>query len=88
MAVNSMSHDNSADLQALVAELSERLAALEGEVAAMKAQQRIPDDVMVAISAAVSAYLGHKATVKAVRLRGSRNWAAEARGRVHNRSVK
>lgn len=79
---------NTADLQALVAELSARLTALEAEVAEFKASQRIPDDVMVAISAAVSAYLGHKATVKAVRMRGGRSYAAESRGRMHNRSVK
>ena len=80
--------NNTAQLEALVAELTERLSALEGEVATLKANQQIPDDVMVAISAAVAAYLGHKATVKAVRLKTGRNWSTESRGRVHNRSVK
>lgn len=80
--------NNTAELQALVAELSKRLEALEGEVSSLKANQQVPDDVMVAISAAVAAYLGHKATVKAVRLNTGRNWSAESRGRVHNRSVK
>ncbi|GAA1390370.1 hypothetical protein [Luteococcus peritonei] len=80
--------ENTEQLEALVAELSQRLEALEGEVATLKANQQIPDDVMVAISAAVAAYLGHKATVKAVRLKTGRNWSTESRGRVHNRSVK
>ena len=80
--------NNTAQLEALVAELTERLSALEGEVATLKANQQVPDDVMVAISAAVAAYLGHKATVKAVRLKTGRNWSTESRGRVHNRSVK
>ena len=80
--------NNTAQLEALVAELTERLSALEGEVASLKANQQVPDDVMVAISAAVAAYLGHKATVKAVRLKTGRNWSTESRGRVHNRSVK
>ncbi|MGO4957245.1 hypothetical protein ACTQ49_08230 [Luteococcus sp. Sow4_B9] len=78
---------STAGLQALVAELSERLTALEDRVATLEGNQQIPDDVMVAISAAVAAFLGHKATVKAVRLRNSRSWSTEARGRVHNRSV-
>ena len=80
--------ENTEQLEALVAELTERLSALEGEVATLKANQQVPDDVMVAISAAVAAYLGHKATVKAVRLKTGRNWSTESRGRVHNRSVK
>lgn len=83
-----MAEQSTAELEALVADLSKRLAALEGEVAELRANQEIPEDVMVAISAAVAAYLGHKATVKAVRLRQGRNWSTESRGRVHNRSVK
>ena len=78
---------STADLQALVADLSSRLPALEGEVAGLKANQQVPDDVMVAISAAVAAFLGHKATVQAVPLRQGRNWSTESRGRLHNRSV-
>ncbi|WP_420175956.1 hypothetical protein [Luteococcus sp. OSA5] len=78
---------STADLQALVAQLSQRLEALESRVSTLESNQHIPDDVMVAISAAVAAFLGHKATVKAVRLRSSHSWSTEARGRVHNRSV-
>ena len=79
---------DTADLQALVAELTARLTALEGQVATLQGNQKVPDDVMVAISAAVAAFLGHKATIKAVHFRPARNWTTEARGRVHTRSVR
>lgn len=82
-----MSEQNTADLQALVGELTKRLEALEGEVATLKASQAIPEDVMVAISAAVAAFLGHDAKVRAVHMRGGRNFAVESRGTVHNRRV-
>ncbi|MEL4505416.1 hypothetical protein AAEX63_10270 [Luteococcus sp. H138] len=82
-----MSDASTAQLQELVADLSKRLTALEGEVASLKANQQIPEDVMVAISAAVSAYLGHNAKVRAVHLRNHRNWATETRGRAHYRAV-
>lgn len=79
---------DSTDLQGLVAQLSARLTVLEEQVATLQASQKVPDDVMVAISAAVAAFLGHKATIKAVRFRPARNWTTEARGRVHNRAVR
>ncbi|MFZ2260220.1 MAG: hypothetical protein WAV52_05655 [Luteococcus japonicus] len=82
-----MTEASTAQLQELVAELSKRLTALESEVAGLKANQQIPEDVMVAISAAVSAYLGHNAEVKAVHLRNRNNWATESRGRAHFRAV-
>ncbi|MEL4357657.1 MULTISPECIES: hypothetical protein [unclassified Luteococcus] len=82
-----MSDASTAQLQELVADLSQRLTALEAEVASLKANQQIPEDVMVAISAAVSAYLGHNAKVKAVHLRNRSNWATETRGRAHFRAV-
>ncbi|WP_040158599.1 hypothetical protein [Nigerium massiliense] len=77
------------ELQALVADLTARLSALEGEVATLKQQQteEVPEDVLVAISAAVSAYLGFKATVRAVRLRGNSNWALQARRAAQDRQV-
>ncbi|WP_347347228.1 hypothetical protein [Nigerium sp.] len=76
-----------AELQALVADLTTRLSALEGQVSELRSNEEISEDTMVAISAAVAAFLGHKAKVRAVRLHGSRGWAQEGRERVHDRSV-
>ena len=78
---------DSPDLQALVQQLVERVGQLEEEVAVLRSAQTVPDDVMVAISAAVSAFLGHKAKVRAVHFAAGRAWAQEGRGRVHNRQV-
>lgn len=67
--------------------LTARVDALEAQVGALQKNQRIPQEDLIAISAAVAAYLGHSATVKAVRFRQSSAWTSEARGRVHNRQV-
>lgn len=67
--------------------LVERVDSLEAQVARLKKNQRIPEEDLVAISAAVAAYLGHDAKVRAVRFSQSSSWTREARGRVHNRVV-
>ncbi len=66
--------------------LIEKVDALESRLASLEAKQQIPEEDLVAIGAAVAAYLGHKAKVKAVRYSQSR-WATATRGRVHDRSV-
>lgn len=78
---------NIEDLQAFVSKLVERIGALEKEVAGLKVDQDVPEEDMVAISAAVAAFLGHKAKVKAVSFSNRGSWSREARGRVHNRQV-
>ncbi|CAI9401310.1 MULTISPECIES: hypothetical protein [Aestuariimicrobium] len=80
------------ELKALLLELNGRIASLEGDVAHLKAQQAeamqtLPDDVVMAISAAVAAFLGHKAKVRAIHLSGEHRWASETRTRIHDRSV-
>jgi methylmalonyl-CoA carboxyltransferase 12S subunit len=80
------------ELKALLIEMSGRLASLESEVAHLRAQQQeamqtLPDDVVMAISAAVAAFLGHKAKVRAIHLSGEHRWASETRTRIHDRSV-
>ncbi|MGJ6980245.1 hypothetical protein ACSDQ9_06900 [Aestuariimicrobium soli] len=76
-----------AELKALLVQLNDRVAGLEGEIATLKASQVVPDDVVMAISAAVAAYLGHKAKVRAIHLSGGHRWATETRNRTHDRSV-
>lgn len=75
------------ELNEQLAALSERVAVLETRLAALEAKQEIPEADLVAIGAAVAAYFGHKAKVRAVRFGSRSRWAAEARGRVHDRSV-
>ncbi|SDL24487.1 hypothetical protein [Tessaracoccus oleiagri] len=74
-------------LQEQLAVLAERVAALEAELAALKENQEIPEEDLVAIGAAVAAYFGHKARVRAVRYGQQSRWAAATRERVHDRSV-
>ncbi|PIF05033.1 MAG: hypothetical protein CSA63_00065 [Propionibacterium sp.] len=71
----------------LIAQLTARLAELESDVARLKETQRIPEDHLVAIAAAVAAFLGHKAKIKAVRFPRRRVWVAETRLQGHNRQV-
>lgn len=74
-------------LQEQLAVLAERVATLEAELAALKENQEIPEEDLVAIGAAVAAYFGHKARVRAVRYGQQARWAAATRERVHDRSV-
>ena len=75
------------ELQAQLAALLETVATLEARIATLEAKQQIPEEDLVAIGAAVAAYFGHKAKVRAVRFSQQGRWAAAARGRVHDRSV-
>lgn len=75
------------ELQEQVLTLTERLASVEAQLAALNSDKKIPEDHLVMIGAAIAAYMGHKAKVRAVRFRHQESWAAAARGRVHNRSV-
>ncbi|WP_296136373.1 hypothetical protein [uncultured Tessaracoccus sp.] len=75
------------ELQEQVGTLTQRIASLEAQLAALDADKEIPEEDLVVIGAAVAAYFGHKAKVRAVRFRRQSAWAAAARGRVHNRSV-
>lgn len=75
------------DLQAQLAALLEKVSALEDRVATLESQQEIPEEDLVAIGAAVAAYFGHKAKVRAVRFGRQATWAAASRERVHDRTV-
>ncbi|HJE51812.1 MAG TPA: hypothetical protein K8V15_07520 [Tessaracoccus flavescens] len=75
------------ELRDAVAALTEKVAVLETKVAALEANQEIPETDLIAIGAAVAAYFGHKAKVRAIRYGSQTRWAAASRGRVHDRSV-
>jgi methylmalonyl-CoA carboxyltransferase large subunit len=64
-----------ADLKALVADLASRVQALEEEAAQL--HPPVSEDIVLAISAAVAAYLGKRATVKQVHLRRGGAWATQ-----------
>ena len=64
-----------ADLLALVAELAGRVQTLEEEAA--QRHPEVSEDVLLAVSAAVAAYLGKRATVKQVHLRRGGAWATQ-----------
>jgi methylmalonyl-CoA carboxyltransferase large subunit len=74
-------------LQAQVAILTERLGKLEGpaaappqeEAAASPAADEISPEILLAISAAVAAYLGERAHIRAVRLVSTTRWSQEGR---------
>ena len=79
------------ELRAQVAALSARVAGLEQPAvisgvkaappvaSAPPAEEPITQEVLLAISAAVAAYLGKRARVRAVRLLGSTRWSQEGR---------
>ncbi|RLP10071.1 hypothetical protein [Propionibacterium australiense] len=79
--------DSEKDL--MIATLNKRLSALEAEVSALKAASPgIPEDVLVAISAAVSAYLGNDGSVQAVRFTPSPTWNSQGRKALQNHSIR
>lgn len=76
------------ELKVVVIQLAEQLEALQARVDGLEGRHdRIPETDLVLIGAAVAAYFGHKAKVKAIRYGSQNRWAAATRGRVHDRSV-
>lgn len=84
MSENEMSTEQ---LRALVRGLATRLEKVEAELAAIRADKEVTEDVVLAISAAVSAYLGHRAKVRAVRFHRQGAWTAQGRSSVQSRAV-
>jgi methylmalonyl-CoA carboxyltransferase large subunit len=71
-------HDQSvAELVALVAQLADRVQLLEEQAATRHPD--VDEEVLLAISAACAAYLGHRARVKQVHLRRGSGWASAGR---------
>jgi len=74
------------ELLEAVRSLTERVAHLEAELE-QRRQDRpgVPDDVAIAISAAVAAFLGHRAKVKQLHYRTGQAWAQQGRAVVQGR---
>ncbi len=68
------------DMQATIEALTERLAKLEASIG----EAEIPQDHLVAIAAAVAAFLGCKAEIRQIRLRTTDAWSRAARNDLHN----
>jgi methylmalonyl-CoA carboxyltransferase 12S subunit len=70
-----------AELLAAVRALAERVDQLETELEAVRrtTEPGVPDDVILAVSAAVAAFLGHRAKVKQVHYRTGQAWAQQGR---------
>jgi methylmalonyl-CoA carboxyltransferase large subunit len=73
-----------ADLLAAVRTLSERVEQPETELEALRRHHEpgVPDDVVLAISAAVAAFLGHRAKVRQVHYRSGQAWAQQGKAVV------
>ena len=82
-----MSEVNMAELEEKLVALTERIATLEARLATLEAKQQVPEEDLVLIGAAVAAYFGHKAKIRAVRFGSQTRWAAASRTRVQDRSV-
>lgn len=68
----------------LVDELTRRVAKLEKQLAESQEQHGpVPIDTILAISAAVAAYLGKKATVRQIHYSHTNSWARMGRSAVH-----
>lgn len=71
------------ELLARIDELTRRVAWLEATIGeGRRAPTDVPPEVVLAISAAVAAYLGKRAIVRQVHLRSHSTWAKQGRAQV------
>lgn len=86
-----MSKHEVKSLKAKVEELEKRIAQLESTLAAAKGapsaerpaiETGIPGEIILAISAAVAAFLGKRASIRQIRLTGETPWAMQGRATV------
>lgn len=80
--------DQSALLRELISEvkrLSDQVADLESRLTAREQAEEITPEIVLAISAAVAAFLGHKAKVKHIHYRQGQAWAQQGRVAIQGR---
>jgi methylmalonyl-CoA carboxyltransferase 12S subunit len=66
-----------AQLKQMLEILTQRLSSVES--VAEPAEERLSEETLIAIAAAVAAYLGHKPKIRQIRLVRSASWAQEGR---------
>ena len=83
-----MSDDINAELLAAVKKLTDRVEGLEAEIKSIKLlnAQNVPEEVVVAISASVAAYLGHRAKRRQAHFTRSSAWQSTTRATQHDRT--
>ena len=83
-----MTDDINAELLAAVKKLTDRVEGLEAEIKSIKLlnAQNVPEEVVVAISAAVAAYLGHRAKRRQAHFTRSTAWQSTTRATQHDRT--
>ena len=83
-----MSDDINAELLAAVRKLTDRVEGLEAEIKSIKLlnAQNVPEEVVVAISAAVAAYLGHRAKRRQAHFTRASAWQSTTRASQHDRT--
>lgn len=73
------------ELKVLISGLSERLSALESEVASLpRPGDQMDPSVLAVISAACAAFLGKRAAVRQIHLRRDTTWARQGRADVQH----
>ena len=76
--------DHDAELLELVTGLTDRVTQLEFEIKQLRLlNAEVPEDTMVAIAAAVAAYLGHRARRRQAHFTTSAIWQSGTRRRQH-----
>ena len=80
-----MSDDINAELLAAVRKLTDRVEGLEAEIKSIKLlnAQNVPEETVVAIAAAVAAYLGHRAKRRQAHFTRSASWQTTTRRSQH-----
>lgn len=76
--------DQNAELLEMVRSLTDRMTALETEIKSLRLlHKEVSEETMVAIAAAVAAYLGHRAKKRQAHFSTSRNWQSGTRRSQH-----
>lgn len=80
-----MSDDINAQLLDAINRLTERVESLETEIKSIKLinAQNVPEETVVAIAAAVAAYLGHRAKRRQAHFTRSASWQSTTRRSQH-----